>query len=77
MFYFLFGAIFMLSLVPILDSITGLITVAIEVLKNKCTLKIAKYQKEMMDLEAPTQKPSIIGFSVPTEEEECDYDEED
>jgi hypothetical protein len=78
MFYFLAGMIFVMSIIPIIDSLTSLIVSVIEILKAKCAISIAKSNQQLMQLEnTPKTKSSVIGFSAPIEEvENCEYDED-
>ena len=73
---FIAGMIFATVIAPILDSLTTVIMTGLEIIKGKWTLKVAEYncQIQKMGLE-PEEGSRVIGFVVPTEEDE--YGEED
>jgi hypothetical protein len=73
---FIAGMIFATVIAPILDSLTTVIMTGLEIIKGKWTLKVAEYncQIQKMGLE-PEEDSRVIGFVVPTEEDE--YGEED
>lgn len=71
---FLTGVCFL----PILDSITELIQVALEVPKGKLSKKVMKLNNEIQDIQSESEpvSTSCIGFNVPEEVEYYDEDEE-
>ena len=75
---FIFGIIFIAFLYPIGDSLVGLLTTFLELVKGKITLKIAdNSQIEKLAAEQEIVTP-IVGFAIPnTEEEEEDDGYED
>ena len=75
-YYFIAGMLFTSFISPILDSIVSLIIAAIEVLKSKCGLKITTHNHQM-DLINNTEEcqSHVIGFAIPTEEDDEDEDE--
>ena len=75
-YYFIAGMLFTSFISPILDSIASLVITAIEVLKSKCGFKITTYNHQM-DLINNTKEcqSHVIGFAIPTEEDDEDEDE--
>lgn len=76
---FIFGIIFIAFLYPIGDSLVGLLTTFLELVKGKITLKIAEYNSQIEKLAAEQEIVTpIVGFAIPnTEEEEEDDGYED
>lgn len=79
LWYFIFGIVFAIVLFPLLDAIIVLIATWIEVLKGRLSVKLAKYQKEIDDLDIgeKEEKTPAIGFVYPDVEEYYEEDEED
>ena len=75
---FILGMLFIYILIPILESIVGLICSALEVLKAKCNLKITKYNNQITKISLETDGPIAhpIGFQYTPEEEDEEYYED-
>ena len=70
---FIFGIIFIAFLYPIGDSLVGLLTTFLELVKGKITLKIAEYNSQIEKLAAEQEIVTpIVGFAIPNIEEEED-----
>lgn len=75
MIKFISGIMFAYLALPILDSCGSLITTWIESLKGNSTLKIAKYNKSVNELEDIKTTKSVIGFAIPDIQDEDDETE--
>ncbi len=77
--YFLLGIFFIQWFFPILESLSELATAAIELLKGKVGLKLAKYnaqiQKITEEMDAPIAD-HVIGFKVDPIDDEGEDEEE-
>lgn len=75
---FLAGILFINLVYPLLDTLFSWITIAIEAQKQKLAVKMAKSQKEIEELtgKKEEEKLRVVGFQIPTTEEE-EYEEED
>lgn len=75
--YFLFGIIFVIVIVPLLQEAVDLLVFVFDVFRSKMNLKIAKNKKEINQLvnEEPCES-HVIGFQIPdesyTQYDECD-----
>lgn len=76
---FLAGIIFMNLVYPLLDTIFSWISVAIEARKQAIAVKMAKAQKEIADITGKKEEENlrVVGFQIPTAEDDDDYEEED
>lgn len=77
---FLAGIIFMNELYPLFDQLISTISMRLDVSKAKMALKVAELNSEAQKLQdEKKEKSSIraIGFTIPTEDEDDDYEEED
>lgn len=76
---FLAGILFINLVYPLLDTIFSWITISIEARKQALAVKMAKQQKEIEELtgKKDEQNLHVVGFQVPTQEEEEEYEEED
>lgn len=72
LFYFISGILFFQFIIPILDSLVGWLLSYIEVKKGKHSISIAEMNEKLTNLTTETNT-SVIGFSIPTEEED-DYE---
>ena len=74
---YILGFLTGVCLLPILDSITELVQVALEVPKGKLSKKVMKLNNEIQDIRAESEPvgTSCIGFDVPEEVE--NYDDEE
>ena len=74
MFKFISGILFAYFALPLLDSLGGLLTTWIESLKGNSSIKIAEYNKKVVELSDDSPK-SVIGFALPDYENEDDANE--
>lgn len=74
MFKFISGILFAYFALPLLDSLGGLLTTWIESLKGTSSIKIAEYNKKVVELSDDSPK-SVIGFALPDYENEDDANE--
>ena len=74
---YILGFLTGVCLLPILDSITELVQVALEVPKGKLSKKVMKLNNEIQDIQAESESvgTSCIGFDVPEEVEYYDDEE--
>ena len=72
MIYFILGIAFGVSILPILDSLTGLILTSIEAIKTKIGIDITKSHLTIRKMESEQQEDHTfaIGFQVPPDPEE-------
>lgn len=79
MYNFIIGGMFFYFLLPILESLMGLICAFIDQFRAKCSVKIAEYQslREKVALGEEPVRSNPIGFHIPSEEEEEKYQEEE
>lgn len=70
--YFILGILTVYIILPIVDSILNIILALLEVIKGSLTLKVAKYNKQITELETPMKTERRIGFLVSDEEEEVE-----
>lgn len=77
--YFLFGVIFILAVLPILQSITDFMATWLEVKKSAMSVIIVKNSCEIekMKIELEPISTQAIGFHSDEEYLECEDDEED
>ena len=77
--YFILGIITVRYVFPLLDQLLAWCLQAIEVKKGKLLVKQTECEKEISDIaikmEQPTTNP--IGFCIPTEPEEEEYEDDD
>lgn len=69
MFYFILGMVFILTVQPLLDSLTALILSFFEMIKSYIGVVIHKNNVVMEEL-SPQQETQAIGFQYIPEEEE-------
>lgn len=74
---FIAGMIFATVIAPILDSLTTVLMTGLEIIKGKYTLKIAEYNSQIQKLGYEPEDSRVIGFVVPTEEDEYGEEEDD
>ena len=78
--YFIFGALFVAAIIPIITAGVEIILTWCEAIKSKISLKITKYgsqmQKIAMDMEDCGGPAHQIGFVIDTNEEAIDEDDE-
>ena len=68
--------IFVIVISPILEEISAIIVSALEVLRGKCSVKVAEYNNQISNIgEEPVDKIRQIGFEIPSMEED-DYEED-
>ena len=74
---YILGFLTGVCLLPIIDSITELVQVALEVPKGKLSKKVMKLNNEIQDIQAESEpvETSCIGFDVPEEVEYYDDEE--
>ena len=68
------------ELYPLFDQLISTISMRLDVSKAKMALKVAELNSETQKLQdEKKEKSSIraIGFTIPTEDEDDDYEEED
>ncbi len=72
--YFILGVLTVYIILPIVDSILNIVLALFEVIKGSLTLKVAKYNQEIAELETPIKKEKgrKIGFLVNDENEEVE-----
>lgn len=70
--YFILGVLTVYIILPIVDSILNIVLALFEVIKGSLTLKVAKYNQEIAELETPIKKERRIGFLVNDENEEVE-----
>lgn len=68
--------IFIIVISPILEEITAIIVSALEVIRGKCSVKVAEYNHQISNIgKESTDKIRQIGFEIPSTEED-DYEED-
>jgi hypothetical protein len=67
--------IFATTIAPILDSAAAVIMTGLEAIKGKWSVKITEYNYQIQKMGDEPVQSRVIGFAVPTEEDE--YGEED
>ena len=67
--------IFATTIAPILDSAAAVIMTGLEAIKGKWSVKITEYNYQIQKMGDEPIQSRVIGFAVPTEEDE--YGEED
>lgn len=74
---YILGFLTGVCLLPIIDSITELVQVALEVPKGKLSKKVMKLNNEIQDIRAESEPvgTSCIGFDIPDEVEYYDDEE--
>lgn len=72
--YFILGVLTVYIILPIVDSILNIVLALFEVIKGSLTLKVAKYNHAITELETPIKKEKErrIGFLVNDEKEEME-----
>lgn len=73
MINFLFGIIFLVVILPILESINSVITLGLEVIKAKLSLKISKINSQIQESQQGGESRAI-GFQI--YEEDIEEDDE-
>ena len=76
MINFLLGMIFITVALPILECITSAACTRIEEYKAKHGVQIAKYNREMAQCDENKKSSHPIGFTISTEEEEDENDDD-
>ena len=78
MIEFILGMLTALVFIPIADGITSTILTFFEMLKMKMGVKISEGNKTINNINTPTEDAKhIIGFSIPSGEENYEEDEDD
>lgn len=78
MIYFLLGMLCYGVAIPIIESLTALIATLIEVPKGLLSCKIAKINKQLTRIsEEDEVAPHVIGFQIPSGEDDYYEEEED
>ena len=68
--------IFVIVISPVLEEISAIIVSALEVIRGKCSVKVAEYNHQISNIEKePVDKIRQIGFEIPSMEED-DYEED-
>lgn len=68
---FLSGALFVLAVIPIVDSVVNVTLTGLEIIKGNWAIKVAQINNELQKINTPEEESTrVIGFSIPTEEEE-------
>ena len=68
--------IFVIVISPILEEIAAIIVSALEVIRGKCSVKVAEYNHQISNIEKESvDKIRQIGFEIPSTEED-DYEED-
>lgn len=75
---YILGFLTGICILPILDSLTELIQVALEIPKGELSKKVMVINNEIQDIQAESEpiNTSCIGFEVPSNEEEY-FDEDE
>lgn len=64
-----------MAIIPLLDSVISTILTAIEVVKGHFSIKVAECNEKLSQFGTSDDEPArVIGFSIPTEED--DYEED-
>ena len=78
MLYFIAGIVFVQIILPLLDSIVGVLVTGLEVIKSNLSKKIVAANCEIRKMQSPEESVTrVIGFATSQdygEEEEEDYD---
>ena len=78
LFYFLAGVLFVVFAMPIVQSISDLFITLCDVYKAKMGVQITSYNYEISKINAEISPSSAIGFSIPDDDcEEDFYDNDD
>ena len=79
--YVLLGIIIYAACLPLLEELVVTLTQGIEVIKGKLILKAAKIQKEVDELtktiEEEKTQTHVIGFQIPSDTYEEEYEEDE
>lgn len=68
--------IFTIIISPILEEIAAVIVSALEVVRGKCSVKVAEYNHQISNIgKEPEDKIRQVGFEIPLMEED-DYEED-
>ena len=68
--------VFVIVISPVLEEIAAIIVSALEVIRGKCSVKVAEYNHKISNIEKdPVDKIRQIGFEIPSTEED-DYEED-
>jgi len=67
--------IFATAIAPIVDSAAAVIMTGLEAIKGKWSVKITEYNYQIQKMGNEPTESRVIGFALPTEEDE--YGEED
>ena len=68
--------IFIIVISPVLEEIVAIIVSALQVIRGKCSLKLAEYNHQISNIgKEPVDKIRQIGFEIPSTEED-DYEED-
>lgn len=66
---------FAIAVIPLLDSVVSTAMTAMEVVKGHFSLKVAECNEKLSQIGTSENEPArVIGFSIPTEED--DYEED-
>ena len=76
MVYFIAGIVFVQIILPLLDSIVGVLVTGLEVIKSNWTKKIVAANCEIRNMQSPEESVTrVIGFATSQDYgEEEDYD---
>ena len=78
MIEFLLGMVAALVALPLIDGIVGVILTGLEALKMKIGVSIHQDNQKISELNAPKEEAKhIIGFGIPSSEEEYPKEEDD
>ena len=67
---------FVIVVSPVLEEIAAIIVSALEVIRGKCSVKVAEYNHQISNIgKEPVDKIRQIGFEIPPTEED-DYEED-
>lgn len=78
MIEFILGMLTALVFIPVADGITSTILTFFKMLKMKMGVKISQGNKTINDMNTPTEDVKhIIGFGIPSGEENYEEDEDD
>ena len=69
--------IFATTIAPILDSAAAVIMTGLEAIKGKWSVKITEYNYQIQKMGDEPVQSRVIGFAVPTEEDEYGEEEDD
>ena len=74
--YFIFGIIFYIAAIPIIESVAEIISTCLELLKGKASAPVLKLNKDLLKLQSDLEKHDegvAIGFDIKSSE---DYDDD-